>query len=262
MPPTPVSTGLNLLIGIGLSAVLATGCRFAPDNAGHQLRGRVEVIDEQSNAPMPRATPRQIYVTDFGLDAAHFQADQGVRGMLPPRAQQGLLGDVGQRLPHRFATEDPAAAAREIVDTMATSLVDTLRARGLPAQRLAVPGSTLPAAGWLLQGAFTEVGEGNRFRRAIIGFGQGASTMEVQVGISDLGSAHPREPFMLFGTIKDPSQLPGAAVTMNPYVAAAKFVMEKDATAKDVRTTAAQIVGEMLKYEDRIKQESQRAAQR
>jgi hypothetical protein len=51
--------------------------------------------------------------------------------------------------------------------------------------------------------------------------------------------------------------MPGAAVTMNPYVAAAKFIMEKNATGKDVQKTADEIVAEMLKYEDKIKQEAQ-----
>jgi hypothetical protein len=176
--------------------------------------------------------------------------------MAPARAQQGVLSQIGQRLPHPFATDDPEAKAHQIVDTMASSLVAGLREKGLPAERLAPATGKLPADGWLLQGLFTEVDEGNRFKRAIIGFGQGASTMDVQVGICDLASDHPREPFMVFGTVEDPSKLPGAVVTMNPYVAAAKFVMEKNATERDIRKTADQIVGEMLKYQEKIKQEA------
>jgi len=246
---------LRLLLWTTLVAALGAGCRLMPESDAHGLRGGVDVNGEHLSGDQPRRTPRQVYVTDFALDASDFQGDQGVRGMLPARTQQGMLGQVGERLPHHFATTDPAAKAREIVDTMANALVASLRERGIPAERLAAAGAA-PAEGWLLQGMFTEVGEGNRFKRAIIGFGQGASTMEVQVGVSDLASAHPREPFVMFGTVKDPSKLPGAAVTMNPYVAAAKFVMEKNATAKDVHKTADEIVGEILKYEGRIKQEA------
>jgi alpha-N-acetylglucosamine transferase len=43
---------------------------------------------------------------------------------------------------------------------------------------------------------------------------------------------------------------------MNPYVAAAKFVMEKNATERDIRNTATQIVVEVLKYENKIKEEA------
>ena len=240
-----------------LLAASGTGCRLAQEHAGHGLRGGVELKNETLGTHPPQQGPRQVYVADFALDSSDFQGDQGVRGMLPERAQQGLLGQAGERLPHHFATTDPAARAREIVDAMATSLVNSLRDKGFPSQRYQGSDSALPNDGWLLQGVFTEVGEGNRFKRAIIGFGQGASTMEVQVGISDLAGAHPREPFMVFGTVKDPSKMPGAAVTMNPYVAAAKFMMEKDATGKDVQKTADQIVSEMLKYEDKIRQEAQ-----
>lgn len=248
----------RMLLGLCLPAVLLGACRLADDPTAHRLRGGVDIAGERLSVATPRNAPRQVYVADFQLDASDFQGDQGVRGMLPPRAQQGVLGQVGERLPHRFATDDPAARAREIIAEMATALVAALREKGLSAERLGTANGELPADGWLLQGVFTEVGEGNRFKRAIIGFGQGASTMEAQVGISDLASPYPREPFMLFGTVKDPSKLPGAAVTMNPYVAAAKFVMEKNATGKDIQKTATQIVAEVLKYEDRIRQEAQR----
>ena len=78
--------------------------------------------------------------------------------------------------------------------------------------------------------------------------------MEVQVGISDLQSDTSRVPFAIFGTLKDPSKLPGAAVTKNPYVAAAKFVMEKSATSRDIQNTAGEIVDELLKFRDEVRQ--------
>jgi hypothetical protein len=56
--------------------------------------------------------------------------------------------------------------------------------------------------------------------------------------------------------VEDPSKLPGAVVTMNPYVAAAKFVMEKNASERDIQKTADQIVGEMLSYQEKIKHEA------
>ena len=46
--------------------------------------------------------------------------------------------------------------------------------------------------------------------------------------------------------------IPGAVVTMNPYVAAAKFVLQKNATERDIRRTAEQIVEEILKYGQQI----------
>jgi len=50
------------------------------------------------------------------------------------------------------------------------------------------------------------------------------------------------------GTEKDPNRMPGAVVTMNPYVAAAKFVMQKNASEKDVKKTAAEVVDQITNY--------------
>jgi hypothetical protein len=77
--------------------------------------------------------------------------------------------------------------------------------------------------------------------------------MEVQVAVSDL-AVDPDAPFIIFGTVKDPKQMPGAGVTRNPYVAAAKFILEKNAPEKDVIKTANAIVREILKYRDKLKE--------
>jgi hypothetical protein len=139
---------------------------------------------------------------------------------------------------------------------MSQSLIRNLRNKGFTAQRLSGPQATLPRDGWLLQGIFTEVDEGNRIKRAVIGFGRGATSMNVQVGVSNLASAQRQTPFILFGTVKDPKKVPGAAATMNPYVAAARFVMEKNATEKDIEKTAEQIVDEILKHTEKFKEQA------
>ncbi len=44
---------------------------------------------------------------------------------------------------------------------------------------------------------------------------------------------------------------------MNPYMAAARFVMEKNATEKDVRHTSKEIVSEILKYQDKFREQAE-----
>ncbi len=131
---------------------------------------------------------------------------------------------------------------------MADSLVQNLGERGMNARRLYDASGDLPRDGWLVQGIFTEVDEGNRIRRAVIGFGRGSSNMDLQIGISNLASSEPRAPFLVIGTAKDPNMIPGAIVTMNPYVAAAKFVLAKNAPQRDIKKTAALIADEIMKY--------------
>lgn len=71
--------------------------------------------------------------------------------------------------------------------------------------------------------------------------------MQIEVSVTDLN--HPANtPFLSFGTDTSSGPKPGAVITMNPYVAAAKFVMSKNASDQDVKHTAAQIVSEIVTY--------------
>lgn len=233
---------MRWFVGVLVLACSSQGCQthLASDKA----LGAVEIRNEQLKAPWPAARPTIIYVCDFSLDAANFKENQGIGDRLPGQRLQRLE----QHLPLSMANSDPGQQVEKIVAEMSQNLIKSLKDKGFMAERLANPNnSLLPRAGWLLQGVFTEVDEGNRLKRATIGFGQGATQMEVQIAVSDLASANPREPFIVFGTVKDPKKMPGAIVSMNPYVAAAKFVMEKNATEKDIKKTAEQIVEEMLK---------------
>ncbi len=236
---------LALALAIGL-----TGCQQL---GGFSFRDKVAVNNEQTLAALPTKAPNAVYVANFKLDASHFQGDQGLRGAVPTGGLlNSVAGEVGNRLPQPLVTSDPAAKADEIVNIMADELVSDLKDKGVPAQRL--PAGALPRDGWLISGEFTDVEEGNRLKRAALGFGQGSSEMTVSVALSDLSSAQPTQPFALFGTVKEAGKKPGAAVTLNPYVAAAKFVMERNASEKDTRKTADEIVTELLKFRDQVRQ--------
>lgn len=242
----------NKYIAFGWTGLLALlllgpGCRLRDKAMGH-----VALHEDKPAASLPTRAPAEVYVADFELDSANFQGDQGVRGVLPGRLRQMGESGLGQNLPQPLATHDPAAEAQRIVNGMAEALVQRLAAKGMPALRLASGDAGLPPGGWLVRGVFTEVDEGNRLKRAVLGFGQGATQMEVQVGLSDLAASDPKAPFAIFGTVKEHGEMPGAFVTMNPYVAAAKFVMEKNATPRDVQNTADQIAAEILKFRDGV----------
>lgn len=226
-----------------------TVCGPGSESYAQKILGGVEVKDDKVKGLLPQRLPENVYVGDFALDAENYVPDEGVRGALP--------GRLGKRLPRVLAKDNPSERAHQIVETMAESLVERLTSKGLHAERLRKTEGNLPREGWLVQGIFTEVDEGNRLKRAGIGFGSGATSMDLQVGISDLASSDPRAAFVVFGTAKDPSRIPGAAVTRNPYVAAAKFVLQKNATERDIGRTAEQIVEEILKYEQQIREKAQ-----
>jgi len=48
---------------------------------------------------------------------------------------------------------------------------------------------------------------------------------------------------------------------MNPFVAAAKFVLQKNATERDIKKTAEQIAEQIMKYEQQTQTKSDAAPQ-
>lgn len=170
-----------------------------------------------------------IFVKDFALDAGDATQQRGIL----PRRQGGILGNHGPN-------------PEEMVETLSISLVKELQSKSIPARRL-YPGQPGPMSGWVVSGEFLEVGEGNRLRRAAIGFGAGSTEMQVEVSVYDLSSGS-GEPFLVFGSESKSGRGPGAVVTMNPYVMAAKFVLSKKATAKDIHKTARDIAAVLVKY--------------
>lgn len=178
-----------------------------------------------------------VYVSDFELDAENVQVDKGsVVGQVRP----GIL-----ERPRKRAQQDPEAQARKLVDTLSNSIVADLEKAGYKAQRLA-DGEAKPATGAWVHGVFTEVDEGNRLHRAVIGFGSGQAKMELYVTLTNL--ANPSKPLYESTEEGASSEKPGAVITMNPYVAAAKFVMEQNAPEKTVKKTAQEISKQIISH--------------
>jgi len=221
---------LTIFIVVCLMPLLGTGTQAAIQNKGD--------VDQLIQ---PTAMPGMVYVSDFAIDVAEVKEDGGILG------QRGLLrGGILQRRGPLEREQDPAALAANLVRQLAASIVEGLNSRNVSAVRIPKDQS-VPDKGWLVRGQFLQVDEGNRLRRAVIGFGEGATDMQIQVEVCNLGS-HPDTPFLAFGTQTGSGKKPGAVVTMNPYVAAAKFVLSKNATEEDVHHAGAEIAAEIVKY--------------
>ena len=176
----------------------------------------------------------KVWVSNFELDAGDVKTDKG--GIIG-QARPGIL-----ERPSKRCERDPECQAKKIVDLMANSIVSDLQKAGYKAERL-LPGVEKPATGAWLHGVFTEVDEGNRMHRAMFGFGSGEAKMGLYVTLTDL--AAPQKPLYESADKGDSGKKIGAAITMNPYVAAAKFVMEKNAPEKTVKKTAGEIAKEV-----------------
>jgi len=171
--------------------------------------------------------PEAVYITDFEIQSGSVTEE----------------GRLLKRLPRM--QQDPEAKTRELVELLSATLTRELQDKGVPAKRL-YAGQQQPLKGWLVKGEFLEVDEGNRLRRAAIGFGAGSTQMLVEVTITDLAGDR-NEPFLVFGTGSKSGRGPGAVVMMNPYAAAAKFVLSKRAPEKDVKKAARQMADVIAK---------------
>ena len=215
-------------LSVIISAVfllLPQGTGLAADTAGE-------------TAAKPSFRPRLVYVTDFSLDSATDKEDKGLHG--PLQIRKRLRDRVDQ------ADETPEEKAGRIVDTLARSIVSELTDRNVHSQRLS--GKSEPSSGtWLLEGEFVEYYEGDRMKKAVIGFGSGSSDMEVRVRLSEVMNGGIRPIFD--STIEGKkNRLPGAAITKNPYVAGAKYVLSKKAPDREVKKLGSRIAEKLYSY--------------
>lgn len=210
---------LRVLGLVGLAALLLSTVACA----------KTKVTEHPVQGAPPPSAPVAFYVQDFKSEDDDVK--QG-RSILP---RGGILRQALNR------NSDP----EKLVRSLSTSLVQDLASRGYPAYHLA-PGAPLPARGWLVGGEFLEIDEGNELRRALIGFGSGETEMQVKVDVSDLAT-DPANPFIVLGADTGSGKMPGAVITKNPYVAAAKFVMSKNAPERDVKHIASEIGDRLAK---------------
>lgn len=182
------------------------------------------------------AAPTTVYVADFDLEAG--QVQQSGPGSLINRVRPGIIGSGPLGI-----ARTPEQQARDLVDLMANSIVDDLHKDGIAAERMA-PGVPLPVSGWLVRGVFLQVDAGNRVRRAALGFGAGATDLQAATSIDRLGAATP-QPLYTVDTNAQSGKLPGAVVTLNPYVAAARFVMAGKDLDRNAKDTAAKIADQV-----------------
>jgi hypothetical protein len=174
----------------------------------------VKVTGQRALGTVPTAAPQVIYVADFTFKPAGIRAE---RGVLPISLVNEAASESSIVFSRIFGVQiNRGVRERELVNLMTTSLIEDLRNVGVTAYRFG-PRDQLPAGSWLLQGTFVQVDEGNRLERALIGFGQGATELDVVASLSDLRGDHPR-PFCEVSTIAHSRRQAGAIMSLTPSV--------------------------------------------
>lgn len=242
MTPTTIARlpqPLIVLLGAGL-LFLGSSCRST--STGETTAARPGV----SGAPAPEtpnatlvAKSRPVVVNDFKFDVAQLQTDSGLAS--------GRQGPAKRVLGNLRPEESPAQKATRFATLLSETIATELSALKIPATREAL-GAPLPAEGLVVGGQFMEVDEGNRLRRAVVGFGAGASEVLVQVSVYDLAQSR-EQPILVYGTGTGSKSTPGGVVTMNPYAMAAKYVLGRNASEKDIRRLGKQIAKDLAQVE-------------
>ena len=187
-----------------------------------------KVTSDVALAPNLRFRPAVIYVAHFDLPDDAIQSES-------PAASHPLHARREQSQAHTLAED------------MEQDVVKDLTKKGLAAQRLAA-GEPLPTRGWLVRGTILRMDEGDRLRRSVIGFGAGQTNLQVAVAIDNLSAGQPPVPLYQMQTGAQSGKSPGGVVTLNPYSAAANFVLAGHDLGHNVEKTASQIADRVVAH--------------
>jgi hypothetical protein len=135
--------------------------------------GSANVKMESTAAAASVQKPERIVVEDFAVAPDAVELD----------------GGVGARLMRAVSSKDTATrereAGRKVVTAISTTLVEELNATGIPAVLAQAAPMLPPAANALVvSGEITDIDEGNRTRRNLVGFGVGASKVTAEVAVN------------------------------------------------------------------------------
>lgn len=157
--------------------------------------GQTGIRNTTVRAPTNVARPERILVYDFAVSAQEVKEYQGIM------RQQPTIKDAAER---------ERLLAQEVKDALADELIEGLRSLGFRVER-AKRGTPATGTDMLIDGQFLTVDEGNPLHSLVIGFGNGASSVQTQVQVYQAPDARK---IMEFTTQSDSSKMPGAAATM------------------------------------------------
>jgi len=207
--------------------------------------GALSCTNISSSRPGPAALPASsrtpVYVSDFVFSPGAFTDEAGLLPIHPvaPGPLQGVV-------PRVFGVpQDPSVRAHELVNLMSASIREGLANAGFDAHRIAAE-QTRPANGWLVRGTFTDMAEGNRLKRALIGLGAGKTHFQVFVFVDQLAPG-PAPHTIALNTSAASGRNPGAIFSLNPIVAAATFVSCGLDLDDSVAETGAALAGQIAR---------------
>lgn len=135
---------------------------------------------------------------------------------------------------------------------LSTALTAELRKLGARADPLPADASRRPRSGWLIKGVFYARDENSRLISVpFVGTDKGPN-VEVSVTVADF-ALNPDSPFAVIGT-EAVLKGQGTAISWNPYVAAAKFVLHQVKGEDSIDALATQIAQKIIDERERLRE--------
>ena len=134
--------------------------------------------------------------------------------------------------------------SRENAARLSSALLEELRKQGARAEQLSVSGSARPRSGWAIQGVFYAMDQYSRLITVPFLNKRKGPNVEVSVSVSDFAKDS-ELPFALIGTdavFKGQS----TAISWNPYIAGAKFVLHQAQGTDSIQLLAVQIAQKIM----------------
>lgn len=173
---------------LGLLALAAAGC------AGAQ-------VTQQSQAvPVTTSRPAQIVVYPFAVSVDDVALNQGI------------IASTYRNISGEDQTAQQLQVAKDTAHNVCVTVAATLSQKGYSA---VCQDRGIPAAGGnalIVDGEYTDISEGNKLRRMVIGLGVGASTLDADVIVQQHSEQGSRQ-LMEFSTHADSGKMPGAGIT-------------------------------------------------
>ncbi len=181
---------------LGLLIFAAAGC------AGAQ-------VTQQSQAvPVTTSRPAQIVVYPFAVTVDDVTLNQGI------------IASTYRNVSGEDETAQQLQIAKDTAHNICVTVAATLSQKGYSA---VCQDRGVPVAGanvLIVDGEFTDINEGNKMRRMVIGLGVGASTLDADVIVQQHSEQGSRQ-LMEFSTHADSGKMPGAGITGPAGAAAA-----------------------------------------
>jgi len=175
-------------LGYAVLAVSILGCAGA------------QVTQQSSAAPVTNSRPSQVFVYPFAVNASDVSLNSGFFQAAYRQMSDDNPTDQQAQIAHQTAQNICIQVAADLTQKGINS---TCLQRGVPPT-----GSNV----LILDGQFTDISEGNRLRRMVIGLGSGQSKVDTVVQViqkTDQGSTE----ILDFETTADSGYMPGAGIT-------------------------------------------------